>query len=78
MFRKSSAILLVAAFLEALPASVGGFYTKNSPVLQVDENNYDNLIAKSNHVSVSFPRASEVNAIELTNPQDRRVRFPPP
>ncbi|EER43294.1 thioredoxin [Histoplasma capsulatum var. duboisii H88] len=52
MFRKSSAILLVAAFLEALPASVGGFYTKNSPVLQVDESNYDNLIAKSNHASL--------------------------
>jgi protein disulfide-isomerase A6 len=42
-----------AAILLALPCSAGGLYTKNSPVLQVDAKNYDRLIAKSNHTSVS-------------------------
>jgi protein disulfide-isomerase A6 len=42
-----------AALLLALPCSAGGLYAKNSPVLQVDAKNYDRLIAKSNHTSVS-------------------------
>ncbi|KLJ13497.1 protein disulfide-isomerase [Blastomyces silverae] len=52
MFKKSSAILLIAAFLEALPVNADGLYTKNSPVLQVDGSNYNNLIAKSNYASI--------------------------
>ncbi|KAL2374758.1 protein disulfide-isomerase [Blastomyces gilchristii SLH14081] len=52
MFKKSSAILLIAAFLETLPLIANGLYTRNSPVLQVDEINYNNLIAKSNHASI--------------------------
>lgn len=42
----------VTAVLAALPAT-HGFYTKSSPVLQVDARSYDKLIAKSNHTSVS-------------------------
>ncbi|OJD24113.1 protein disulfide-isomerase domain [Blastomyces percursus] len=52
MFKKSSAILLIAAFLEALPVNADGLYTKNSPVLRVDGSNYNNLIAKSNYASI--------------------------
>ncbi|KAK2746753.1 hypothetical protein FQN55_005480 [Onygenales sp. PD_40] len=52
MFGKSSAILLIAAFLEALPVNADGIYTKNSPVLQVDGSSYDRLIARSNHASI--------------------------
>ncbi|QKX53339.1 uncharacterized protein TRUGW13939_00417 [Talaromyces rugulosus] len=33
-------------------ASAAGLYTKSSPVLQVETNNYDSLIAKSNHTSI--------------------------
>lgn len=33
-------------------ASAAGLYTKSSPVLQVESQNYDSLIAKSNHTSV--------------------------
>jgi protein disulfide-isomerase A6 len=43
-----------AALLLALPCNASGLYSKNSPVLQVDAKNYDRLIAKSNHTSVSF------------------------
>jgi hypothetical protein len=42
-----------AALLLALPASAAGLYPKSSAVLQVDAKNYDRLIAKSNHTSVS-------------------------
>ncbi|PGH31010.1 protein disulfide-isomerase domain [[Emmonsia] crescens] len=52
MFKKSSAILLIAAFLEALPVNADGLYTKSSPVLQVDGSNYDRLIARSNYASI--------------------------
>lgn len=44
----------LSAVLAALPVAQAGFYTKNSPVLQVDAKSYDRLIAKSNHTSVSF------------------------
>lgn len=40
------------AALALAGAAQAGFYTKNSPVLQVDAKNYDRLIAKSNHTSV--------------------------
>ncbi|PGH06868.1 protein disulfide-isomerase domain [Blastomyces parvus] len=52
MFKKSSAILLIAAFLEALPVNADGLYAKNSAVLQVDASNYNNLIARSNYASI--------------------------
>jgi hypothetical protein len=43
------------AFLSALPtAQAAGLYTKGSAVVQVDAKNYDRLIAKSNHTSVSY------------------------
>lgn len=51
-----SALSTVAATLLAVAPVVtaGGLYTKNSPVLQIDAKNYDSLIAKSNHTSVSL------------------------
>jgi hypothetical protein len=53
-----------AALLLALPCSAGGLYAKNSPVLQVDAKNYDRLIAKSNHTSVSTqPESSGASLI---------------
>ncbi|KAK2747522.1 hypothetical protein FQN57_002014 [Myotisia sp. PD_48] len=50
MLRTSLTALLVAAALEALPASA--LYTSKSPVLQVDAKSYDRLIAKSNHTTI--------------------------
>ena len=52
MWQPSSALLLVASLLTALPVNADGLYTKRSPVLQVDQKSYDRLIAKSNHASV--------------------------
>ena len=48
-------IYLAALSTLALTASSSaeGFYTKNSPVLQVDGSSYNKLVAKSNQVSVS-------------------------
>ena len=51
MLKQSFTALLITLLLEALPAS--GLYTKKSPVLQVDSSNYDRLISRSNHASVS-------------------------
>ncbi|OJJ86620.1 putative disulfide isomerase [Aspergillus glaucus CBS 516.65] len=46
-------ILLVASLLAALPVSAEGIYTKKSPVLQVNYKTYNQLVADSNHTSVS-------------------------
>lgn len=43
---------LLAALLAVVPASADGMYSKNSPVLQVTQKNYDQLIANSNYTSV--------------------------
>ena len=40
------------AGLALLGVANAGFYSKSSPVLQVDAKNYERLIAKSNHTSV--------------------------
>lgn len=53
MMQKISALALITSLLAALPVNAGGLYTKSSPVLQVDQKSYDQLIAKSNHTSVS-------------------------
>lgn len=50
---KSFTLAATAAYLLLSPAEAAGLYTKGSPVLQVDGSNYDRLIAKSNHTSVS-------------------------
>ncbi|KAM0257335.1 hypothetical protein ACHAQJ_004422 [Trichoderma viride] len=42
----------LAASLAALPFAQAGFYSKSSPVLQVDAKSYDRLIAQSNHTSI--------------------------
>ncbi|KAL7821242.1 hypothetical protein V8C44DRAFT_313972 [Trichoderma aethiopicum] len=42
----------LAASLAALPFAQAGFYSKSSPVLQVDAKSYDRLITKSNHTSI--------------------------
>ncbi|KAF9886815.1 hypothetical protein FE257_011062 [Aspergillus nanangensis] len=52
MWQPSSALLLAASLLAALPANADGLYTKKSPVVQVDAKNYDRLIAKSNYPSI--------------------------
>lgn len=51
----SSYVLAVSAasFLFSLPVNAG-LYTKNSAVLQLTGKNYDSLITKSNHTSVSI------------------------
>lgn len=45
----------LVAGMTLLGVASAGFYTKNSPVLQVDAKNYDRLIAQSNHTSVRLP-----------------------
>ncbi|PWY87004.1 PDI related protein A [Aspergillus heteromorphus CBS 117.55] len=52
MLQPSSAFVLVASLLAALPVNADGLYTKKSPVLQVTGKNYDQLIANSNHTSI--------------------------
>ncbi|PLB45111.1 thioredoxin-domain-containing protein [Aspergillus steynii IBT 23096] len=52
ILQPSSALLLVASLLAALPANADGLYTKKSPVLQVNNKNYDQLIANSNYTSI--------------------------
>ncbi|KAE8148017.1 hypothetical protein BDV25DRAFT_159140 [Aspergillus avenaceus] len=52
MMQPTSALLLVASLLAALPANADGLYTKKSPVIQVTQKNYDQLIANSNHTSI--------------------------
>ncbi|KAL7944217.1 hypothetical protein V8C42DRAFT_326183 [Trichoderma barbatum] len=49
---QQSLLATLSAVLAALPVAQAGFYTKNSPVLQVDAKSYDRLIAKSNHTSI--------------------------
>ncbi|THC96250.1 hypothetical protein EYZ11_004284 [Aspergillus tanneri] len=51
MLQPSSAFLLATSLLTALPANADGLYTKKSPVLQVNQKNYDQLIADSNYTS---------------------------
>ncbi|KAK4984380.1 hypothetical protein LTR50_006635 [Elasticomyces elasticus] len=41
-----------AASLSLLTPALASLYSKSSPVLQVDGNSYDRLIAKSNHTSI--------------------------
>jgi protein disulfide-isomerase A6 len=53
MLPKTSTTLLTVALLGTLPVNAAGLYTKNSPVLQIDANSYDRLVAQSNHTSVS-------------------------
>ncbi|GAQ33631.1 hypothetical protein AtubIFM55763_001108 [Aspergillus tubingensis] len=52
MLQPSSALLFVTSLLAALPVNADGLYTKKSPVLQVNQKNYDQLIANSNHTSI--------------------------
>ena len=56
MVDRSSILLLAAVLFASLPVNADGLYTKKSPVLQVDAKNYDSLIARSNHTSVSSPQ----------------------
>lgn len=62
MILPSSPFLLAASLLAAIPASADGLYTKNSPVLQVNHRNYDQLIAKTNYTSVRIPIARPKDA----------------
>ncbi|KAL3481202.1 thioredoxin/protein disulfide isomerase [Aspergillus californicus] len=52
MLQPKSALLLVASLLAALPVNADGLYTKNSPVLQVNQREYNQLIANSNYSSI--------------------------
>ncbi|GKZ19124.1 hypothetical protein AbraIFM66951_003792 [Aspergillus brasiliensis] len=52
MLQASSALLFITSLLAALPVNADGLYTKKSPVLQVNQKNYDQLIANSNHTSI--------------------------
>ena len=46
-------VLLISSLLAVVPAvRADGLYTKNSPVLQVNNKNYDRFISNSNHSSV--------------------------
>jgi protein disulfide-isomerase A6 len=52
MMQPSSALLLVASLLAASSVNADGLYTKKSPVLQVTQKTYDQLIANSNYTSI--------------------------
>jgi hypothetical protein len=72
----NSAFLAAAAAgaFFASPASAA-MYLKSSPVIQVDAKNYESLIAKSNHTSVSH---NEQNAVRGTNVERRSSSKPQP
>lgn len=50
---QQSLITALAAALVSVPAVQAGIYTKSSPVIQADAKNFDSIVAKSNHTSVS-------------------------
>ncbi|KAL4916994.1 hypothetical protein BDW62DRAFT_91283 [Aspergillus aurantiobrunneus] len=52
MLQLSSALCFAASLLAALPVNADGLYTKKSPVLQVDQKGYNQLIANSNYTSI--------------------------
>ncbi|KAJ4015275.1 hypothetical protein NW752_006728 [Fusarium irregulare] len=52
MHNPTSLLVTLTAALAALPEAQAAIYTKNSPVLQVNAKNYNNLIAKSNYTSI--------------------------
>ncbi|KAM5364236.1 hypothetical protein ACJZ2D_011614 [Fusarium nematophilum] len=52
MHNPASLLVTLTAALAALPAAQAAIYTKNSPVLQVNAQTYDKLIAKSNYTSI--------------------------
>ncbi|KAL4931728.1 putative disulfide isomerase [Aspergillus undulatus] len=52
MLQLSSALCLFASLLAALPVNADGLYTKKSPVLQVNQKSYNQLIANSNYTSI--------------------------
>lgn len=52
MVQLSSALCLAASLLAALPVNADGLYTKKSPVLQLNQKSYKQLIANSNYSSV--------------------------
>ncbi|CEL06248.1 Putative PDI related protein A (PrpA) [Aspergillus calidoustus] len=52
MLQSTSALLLAASLLAALPVNADGLYTNKSPVLQVDQKGYNKLIANSNYSSI--------------------------
>jgi hypothetical protein len=59
----STASLLLLGQVDA-----AGLYTKNSPVIQVDANSYDKLIARSNYTSVSdFDPLGDILLIEFSD-----------
>ncbi|KAJ5688630.1 hypothetical protein N7462_003022 [Penicillium macrosclerotiorum] len=47
-----SSTILLASLLAALPVNGDGLYTKNSPVLQLNQKTYGSLIANSNYTSI--------------------------
>ncbi|KAL2863892.1 putative disulfide isomerase [Aspergillus lucknowensis] len=52
MLQPTSVLFLVASLLAALPVNADGLYTKKSPVLQVNQKDYNQLIANSNFTSI--------------------------
>ncbi|KAL4887717.1 hypothetical protein BJY04DRAFT_176477 [Aspergillus karnatakaensis] len=52
MMLQSATLFLVASLLAALPVNADGLYTKKSPVLQVNQKGYNQLIANSNYTSI--------------------------
>jgi protein disulfide-isomerase A6 len=53
MLSSTALAVSAASVLFSLPVNAG-LYTKSSPVLQLNAKSYDQLIAKSNHTSVSY------------------------
>ncbi|GIJ84384.1 hypothetical protein Asppvi_003227 [Aspergillus pseudoviridinutans] len=70
MMQPSSALLLVASLLAASSVNADGLYTKKSPVLQVTQKTYDQLIANSNYTSSKLPTL----AISLIEKLLKRMR----
>ena len=55
----------LVAGLALLGVAHAGFYGRNSAVMEVTAKNYDQLIAKSNHTSVSPPTIHCLSSLPL-------------
>lgn len=74
MVQLSSALCVAASLLAALPVNADGLYTKKSPVLQLNQKSYKQLIANSNYSSVCVaPSEARFLRTELTSIPDSRV-----
>ncbi|KAJ5601102.1 hypothetical protein N7510_010636 [Penicillium lagena] len=66
---------ILLALLAALPAYADGLYSKKSPVLNLNQKTYSDLIAKSNYTSLLFPHFGPTCRYRSSSPLTSSSRF---